>query len=363
METLLMLKQPKFTLLTIALMILGSANAWSQTTNVWPGDINENGVVNHVDLLYLGLRLGEQGPARDSVSIEWIGHSATRWAPSLTTLPDPVHADCDGDSTVELSDRAAIDLNYGWDKGFELPDSSSLSRSGVSTAPLSFDFSSAPLVSGTTDTIYIYLGTPDQAVDSLLGFATTITFDSTLVDSAYLFVGNSWLGTEGTDLTAIDHYEAGVLNIAMTRTDLTDAREGHGLIGGIVVVMTDNLKREVQVDSMGFQFADALGLTSRFGIAAFEVSQVSAKVFSTVYPLDALIYPVPTSDGLNITLLSPLEGEVAGSLYDFRGTLVKEFSIHETNYRINRDGISSGIYYLQLRYGGNWLRKRVVFVD
>ena len=222
METSPMLTRSTAILLTALLILVGFGTTQAQTTNVWPGDINNNGAVNHVDLLYLGLNLGEKGTPRDSTSINWVGHSANLWRPSVTNIPDPCYADCIGDSMVEQNDRIAIDVNFGLDRGFILPDSSSLNRTGGSTAPLEFDFSTAPLVSGGTDTIYILLGTPDDPVDSLLGFATTITFDSTVVDSAYLITDGSWLGTEGVDLMAIDNYESGELDIAMSRTDTTD---------------------------------------------------------------------------------------------------------------------------------------------
>lgn len=363
MERLRILNKFTILLLTAFLLVAGSERGWTQTTNVWPGDVNENGVVNHVDLLYLGLRLGSQGPARDSISIQWIGHSATRWNPTVNILPDPVHADCNGDSTVELMDRVAIDLNYGWDKGFMLPDSSSLRSSGTSAAPLNFEFSSNPLVAGTTDTIFFDLGSADQPVDSLLGFAATLSLDSTLVDTAYLWMGDSWLGTEGLDMATIDHYEPGKLEIGATRTDSTDVLQGQGRLGGVVVVMADNLKREVQVDSMGFKFEDALGLTSRFGIADFSVSPSTAKVFSSSEPLDALVYPNPTTAGVNIMLISPLEGEASGKLYDLQGRVVREFTVSNVVLHLERAGIQSGIYLLHLRRGDSHMRKRILFTE
>lgn len=353
-------------LLTAVWFFLGLGQGWSQTINVWPGDVNENGKVNHVDLLYLGLRLGSQGPARDSISIEWLGQSAMKWGPTTNTAPDAVHADCNGDSTVDLNDRIAIDLNYGWDRGLNIPDSSSLKSSGSSTAvPLSLIFSGNPLVAGTSDTIFFQLGSDAQPVDSMLGFATTITFDSSLVDSAYLFTTGSWLGTEGVDLTTIENYEAGKLEVALTRTDRNDKVQEGGPLGGIVVVMTDNLKQEVQVDSLDFQFEDALGMTSGFNIVEIEVGNTQAPIFAPTQALDALIYPNPSTSDVNISLLTQeLEGPVQGELYNRQGARIMEFSVEAGEpYRLKRNGLGSGIYLLKLSTAESHFHHRIVLID
>ena len=49
-------------------LILWSVSASGQ---VWPGDVNNNGVVNNVDLLYLGFAHGHVGPARPGPSSQW----------------------------------------------------------------------------------------------------------------------------------------------------------------------------------------------------------------------------------------------------------------------------------------------------
>ena len=40
---------------------------------VWPGDVNNNGIVNEVDLLTLGKAFGAAGPSRGETNLIWQG--------------------------------------------------------------------------------------------------------------------------------------------------------------------------------------------------------------------------------------------------------------------------------------------------
>ena len=58
----------------IAAIIFFSAScqfSFSQQIPVWPGDANDDGIVNNLDLLNVGLGFGIQGNARDYISTVW----------------------------------------------------------------------------------------------------------------------------------------------------------------------------------------------------------------------------------------------------------------------------------------------------
>ena len=59
---------------------------------VWPGDTNNDGIVNQVDVLPLGLFWASTGPARSDASMTWIGQPASPWTPENST-----YADANGD--------------------------------------------------------------------------------------------------------------------------------------------------------------------------------------------------------------------------------------------------------------------------
>jgi len=75
---------------------------------VWPGDTNNDGIVNQVDVLPLGLYWNLTGPARDYASQNWSGQSCLVWKPAGATF-----ADASGDGVVNESDVLPIGLNWG----------------------------------------------------------------------------------------------------------------------------------------------------------------------------------------------------------------------------------------------------------
>lgn len=80
-----------------------------------PGDANNDGRVNHVDLLAIGLNFGQAGPARLPLfqGIDWAPKPFQLWP---TTLPstgiNDGFSDCDGDGIVNAEDILALKLNY-----------------------------------------------------------------------------------------------------------------------------------------------------------------------------------------------------------------------------------------------------------
>jgi hypothetical protein len=75
---------------------------------VWPGDTNNDGIVNAMDILPLGLHWNKTGSARPNGSCDWVGQPAMPWTPLEVT-----YADAKGDGKVEAADVLCIGLNWG----------------------------------------------------------------------------------------------------------------------------------------------------------------------------------------------------------------------------------------------------------
>ena len=79
------------------LFLLVATTSLSAQDVVWPGDVNNNGVVNEADLLFLGLGFGETGPARKTPSSVWDQQaSPLPWATSAVPGLNSFLADCNG---------------------------------------------------------------------------------------------------------------------------------------------------------------------------------------------------------------------------------------------------------------------------
>lgn len=349
--------------LLVLLGIMGSGSAWAQdTTQVWPGDANANGTVSHVDLLYVGLHYGKTGPARDSISINWTAHDVLKWATPTAGRADPAHADCNGDSTVDFVDVFAIETNYGLDNGSNLSDSSSLSNLQTDP-PLSISLPAGSLAVGTRDTLDLILGSPSIPVDSMLGFSATLRYDTSLIDTAYAWFGNSWLGTPGVDMLTFDHQGADTLAIAATRTDRTNRLQTGGVIGGIVVVMDDNLKTYATYEALNLEIIQVLCLKSSGKVVPVYTRPDTLPVYTPSGELEALVYPVPTTSELNIALLNPVQEPIEGILRDAMGRTVKTFGFTGREYVLPCSELQAGLYFLELREGPAVLQKRIVILN
>jgi len=74
---------------------------------VFPGDANNDGVVNEIDVLPLGVFWMMTGPERAD-GFEWMMHPAYAWDEIAAT-----YADCNGDSTINELDLQVIGMNWG----------------------------------------------------------------------------------------------------------------------------------------------------------------------------------------------------------------------------------------------------------
>lgn len=77
---------------------------------VYPGDCNNDGRVNEIDVLPLGVFYGSVGPRRDSLGEEtgWGPKQAVEWSEKRAT-----YADADGNGEVNAADLLIIALNWG----------------------------------------------------------------------------------------------------------------------------------------------------------------------------------------------------------------------------------------------------------
>ena len=76
---------------------------------VWPGDTDNNGIVDTLDILPIGIYFRSTGNARENISYNWTANEF----PALWEDEAAAPADCNGDGIVNISDVLAIGLNMG----------------------------------------------------------------------------------------------------------------------------------------------------------------------------------------------------------------------------------------------------------
>ena len=88
---------------------------------VWPGDLNTDGVVNHCDLLPLGVGWEESGPIRVG-PLSWAPHDAIDWGQSLGGQFDFKHIDGNGNGQLDSLDLQLISHHFGYTRPDWVPN-------------------------------------------------------------------------------------------------------------------------------------------------------------------------------------------------------------------------------------------------
>ncbi len=216
---------------------------------VWPGDTDTSGLVDHFDLLNLGIGMGSAGPARPNASIEWTAQPGYEW--SEATVHSQInfkHIDTDGSGAIEIVDTTAILQNWGEEHDLlgggavssllQLPPFSG----GLITVP--FFVRPDTLYPGSSAELPIMLGEPGQPAEGVYGIAFSIEYDPKVVvsKSARVHFEQSWLGDDETDLIYIqkDFHSAGRIDVAVSRIDGQNITGG-GQLGILFIVIEDDI--------------------------------------------------------------------------------------------------------------------------
>ena len=77
-------------------------------STVYPGDTNNDGTVDELDILPIGVYFLEEGTSRSNASMVWEAQDVTSW-PSYPAN----YADCNGDGVVDEKDIIPIGVNWG----------------------------------------------------------------------------------------------------------------------------------------------------------------------------------------------------------------------------------------------------------
>ena len=147
------------------------------SSTVWPGDADNNGVVNIHDLLPLGVYFGEQGYSRDSVSILWQGQNARKWNKTQSGGQNLMHADSDGNGRIEAGDTLAIKKNYG-----KVQNQMYRTAAAETQHSSNLLFDKSHYISGEKVSVTLLIADSLHPIRNLYGISFKCNFDAALVE-------------------------------------------------------------------------------------------------------------------------------------------------------------------------------------
>jgi len=331
------------------------------TQTVWPGDVNNNGIVNEVDLLYLGLAFNAIGSPRTTTTNEWIGQDlTTAWEGTFPNGLNFAFADCNGDGIVDLNDAAVIESNFTLSHA-DVPFIPDEIVAAVQGTDPKFSFA-APIITVTPNVreeVRISLsGEEGLTISNILGISFHLNLGPDFFQtdrSRFEFSNVTWLspfGEETTDLI-VKNEDNGKIKVAITKTDQIPA-SGAGLVGTVsFVIIEDAVDLLMQDDTLSIEIDSVTVFTDDFEqipvLGATAILEVEGRSTSTYNPiLDKIkLYPNPTSGWvlLKTNDIAIEKVEVVNAL----GQIIYQESLNKNAFHsLDLQAIPAGIHWLRM---------------
>lgn len=358
----------------IALVFTLQIQGYSQPLSVYPGDITDNGIVNNVDFLYMGLAYNYFGPPRDSVvgnGLGFVPQPANPWLNQFANGTNFAFADCNGDGVVNYYyDAFPVYVNYGAarDTGVS-PDIFYSGIAGIDPV-LRLDESAVPaeLHPGETLTIPILLGDAQVPVEDLYGVAFSLYVDPGFIDAnevTFNFTQQSWANPDGDRVYMYKRVSDERVDVSWVRTDHNSV-DGFGEIGSVGLIII--------IDVIGFEQdfpvrIDSIKMLDHFGnettvagdTIMVHVTDNNNQQTGTDAPagLQPEIWPNPAHDILHIRADFAVEQI---TLINALGQPVRQFSDPSRVSEVALSGVPPGIYMLEIQ-GNAGIYTRIIQIQ
>ena len=327
--------------------------------SVLPGDTDNNGQVDHRDLLNIGYILGTTGPARNGASSAFSPQSSPLWDGSFASGLNHAAADADGDGTVAENDLGIVSTNYGRASGdFTLaPDVST--TTGPTLALETEDIINAG--EETTLTVNLGDGNNPDAVGYALAFA--LEFNPALVDQNSIRVSfdDAFLGDDLISISEVNDNASGRLEIAASRKDQLNTTTPGGKVCTVSFIPLNpdgatSFPLELNLIPNAFVRADQSSADIAGSTVTVDVQGASA-VNEPAWATDLSIYPNPYTSG-PLSIRGNLPALDAVKVLDLNG---RTLAVNTGDARrINLEALPAGAYYLQIESEGEVVNRKVI---
>ena len=306
-----------------------------------PGDANNDGRVDHIDVLAVGLSFGQEGPPREPPfqNIDWSPKPFLPWPGALPgTGINYGFSDCNGSGFIDENDMKALAVNY---------DSMHMASQPppMPYAPPDTFFTSAlPRIvfrflgdtATVKDTIFLEIsyehpaGLPPE--DAPLGVAFTMEFDETLIKDSLTQV---FFEPSATDLL----FAAGATGFADARA-VPPGKVEFGVAGkaqpglpftrplGVVRFIVEDLivRPDTFFTDLKIDISKPIMINTKEQVMLFDIEVDEIVLYQVVTsrpppePLEFRLYPSPTLDWLRIETSETALAQV--QVFDALGKMV-----------------------------------------
>ena len=322
---------------------------------VFPGDANNDGEVNIVDLYSVANAVGDYGSKRndkEGESLRWFGHDASDWRKTTYNGVDMKHADTNGDGVVTVEDVEAIVQNYN--------NNSTITP----TKTVEDNAVEVQLVSGVSSARYgdliemmVFVGSSQNPVYNAKGLNFDVKYDAQFIKENKIsadFKAYNWLSRYDAYIPFSKTVERGVLHAGMARSK-GKSTSGHGQVGVVRAVVEDNINgfRGNDKTSLKFRLENVTmmgvgGQLIALPSAELEIPLELGKKAVALKNDDVVLYPNPANDMINFHLNGENNIEYV-RLMDATGREITRLNnVNAKSATINVDASMRGFYIAEV---------------
>ena len=340
---------------------------------MWPGDVNGNGIVNGIDVLYCGIAYGRTGAARPGGNSTWSAQSlGPLWTEYFSDGVNYAYADGDGNGEIDENDISqVIEDNFLLTHGTIIPDE--YSNDNMGAAPrVKLLPQNANVGLGQLLKFDLWLGESELPVQNFYGIALELSYNADFTlgsEWEYEETDNVWIDpTDDNSESLFYANEAlGKLQLVITRTN-QQAISGAGKIGAFSIIIEDIIVG-LQMDTLNFQIDRIRLIDENFST----LSVVPDSTFVVVTRPDGTqfehnnqnieVFPNPTGDVIFVKSTLPIDGY---ELMDLSGRRILMSNIPKEENELIKISLNSNllkkqVYFLKiLTREGVFVRKVVV---
>jgi hypothetical protein len=272
---------------------------------VWPGDADENLVVNSADLLPIGIKFGQTGPARLAQGNVWQGDPCLSWNDTLADGTNMKYTDCDGSGQIGYNDTLAINMNYN---NTHLARQISSGTVQTVSPDIYLLFDKLQYMPGDTVKAGVYIGKSTSPQSNFYGAAFNINYDETKVQpgTEEFYFTNSWVGMINHDQIKFSNLDAihGLVDASLVRTCHTDTN-GYGKIATLQFVLKTSLPNDTLVITISnAEMTNSMGTLSLLNSGADSVAIINGTTGMLNETNHVSLYPNPVNESLWVSGLS-----------------------------------------------------------
>ena len=332
-------------------------------SDVWPGDANNDFIVDNTDLLPIGLYYGQTGYSRVALGNFWQADYCADWGVNQWNNNDLNHVDCNGDGLIDRNDTLAVNLNFSMVHAIVANQPNNWQRTASST--IHFVTSSNTYYAGDMVDVEVWVGDATQPVNNLYGIAFNIYYDASLVQSGSesITYPSSWLGTPNTDAITIAKIDplATTAYGAEARTNQISA-DGFGKIADFrfrartTITTTSYLHLAIS----NYNAVDASGTAVLFNTTAdtLLINPSSSGVANTDIDNSILVSPNPVISELRLEskLFQILNVKIKSVL----GEVLLNSETHSQKEEIDLNGFAKGVYFVEIVTEKGKITKKII---